>query len=245
MLFRHHEGFSEVFQRMPYHPSSIPVIGYAIRDVNMCFLDRNWEKDRHNLDTFISNFISAASPISVLLCPEGTTLTQESYERSQRYAKKVDRPCLEVGGRFFDSFQHLLLPRSTGLAYLVKNLVDETKRSGEEFYIYDTMMQFDGYRGEICDSHYHRSKDLGFPTILGTLYGALLRRRIVCHLHVRVVPVSELAEPDSPLEEVVKRVEKWLDDSWVEKEAQMDHFIEHRAFTEDWSNNLVGRGAKG
>ena len=141
--------------------------------------------------------------------------------------------------------QHLLLPRSTGLAYLVKNLVDETKRSGEEFYIYDTMMQFDGYRGEICDNHYHRSKDLGFPTILSTLYGALLRKRIVCHLHVRVVPVSELAEPDSPLEEVVKRVEKWLDDSWVEKEAQMDYFIEHQAFTEDWKNNLVGRGARG
>lgn len=86
---------------MQFHPSSIPVIGYAIRDVNMCFLDRNWEKDRHNLDTFIANFISAASPISVLLCPEGTTLTQESYERSQRYAKKVDRPCLEVGCSFF------------------------------------------------------------------------------------------------------------------------------------------------
>ena len=81
---------------MKCYPSSIPVIGYAIRDVNMCFLDRNWEKDRHNLDVFIENFISAASPISVLLCPEGTTLTQETYERSQRYAKKVDRPCLEV-----------------------------------------------------------------------------------------------------------------------------------------------------
>ena len=47
---------------MKCHPSSIPVIGYAIRDVNMCFLDRNWEKDRHNLDVFIENFISAASP---------------------------------------------------------------------------------------------------------------------------------------------------------------------------------------
>ena len=55
----------------------------------------------------------------------------------------------------------------------------------------------------------------------------------------------ELAEPDSPLEEVVKRVEKWLDASWVEKEAQMDYFIEHQAFTEDWKNNLVGRGARG
>lgn len=230
---------------MKCHPSSIPVIGYAIRDVNMCFLDRNWEKDRHNLDVFIENFISAASPISVLLCPEGTTLTQETYERSQRYAKKVDRPCLEVPPFPFVHSKHLLLPRSTGLAYLVKNLADETKRSGEEFYIYDTMMQFDGYRGEICDKHYHRSRDLDFPTMLSTLYGALLRKRIVCHLHVRVVPVSELAEPDSPLEEVVKRVEKWLDASWVEKEAQMDYFIEHQTFTEDWNNNLVGGGRSG
>ena len=72
------------------------MIGYAIREVQMCFLDRNWDSDRHNLDVYIKNFISAENPISVLLCPEGTTLTQESYQRSQRYAKKVDRPCLEV-----------------------------------------------------------------------------------------------------------------------------------------------------
>lgn len=138
-----------------------------------------------------------------------------------------------------------MLPRSTGLAYLVKNLVDETKRSGEEFYIYDTMMQFDGYHGEICDRHYHRSKDLDFPTILSTLYGVLMHKRIVCHLHVRVLPVSELAEPGMSLEEVVKRVEKWLDASWVEKEAQMDYFIEHQTFTEDWNNNPVAKRGRG
>ena len=61
---------------------------------------------------------------------------------------------------------------------------------------------------------------------------------------MRVVPVSELAEPEMPLEEVVKRVEKWLDASWLEKEAQMDYFIEHQTFTEDWNNNLVGTKAR-
>lgn len=54
---------------------------------------------------------------------------------------------------------------------------------------------------------------------------------------MQVVAVSELIDPETPLEEVSRRVEKWLDDRWTEKEAQMNYFIEHQTFTDDWNKN--------
>lgn len=56
---------------------------------------------------------------------------------------------------------------------------------------------------------------------------------------MQVVAVSELIDPETPLEEVSRRVEKWLDDRWTEKEAQMNYFIEHQTFTDDWNKNRV------
>ena len=48
-----------------------------------------------------------------------------------------------------------------------------------------------------------------------------------------------MVAPETPLEEVNRRVEKWLDDRWTEKEKQMDYFIEHQTFTDDWNRNRV------
>lgn len=75
---------------------SIPVFGYAVRDANMCLLDRNWEKDRATFDNYLDGFISAKNPVLSLLYPEGTTYARSTYESSHRFAKKTGRPVLEV-----------------------------------------------------------------------------------------------------------------------------------------------------
>ena len=62
---------------------SIPVMGYAFRDMGMCLLDRNWEKDKKTFDTYLSNFVNAAIPVCTYICPEGTTLSESTYQRKQ------------------------------------------------------------------------------------------------------------------------------------------------------------------
>ena len=64
-----------------------------------------------------------------------------------------------------------MLPRSTGFAYMLYTLAQQAKETGEEYYVYDTTMQFEGYHGEVCDDHYHRKQDVDFPTIVSTFWG--------------------------------------------------------------------------
>lgn len=75
---------------------SIPFFEYAINDLHMCFLDRNWEQDQSHFDSFLTNYLSALNPISFLLSPEGTVICRSTYEKSQRYATNMSRPVLEV-----------------------------------------------------------------------------------------------------------------------------------------------------
>ena len=59
----------------------------------------------------------------------------------------------------------MLLPRSTGLAFIVNELREGEKKTGEQVYIYDTTMQFEGYSGEVCsDDNYGRTVDVNFPS---------------------------------------------------------------------------------
>ena len=91
---------------------SIPVMGYGIRDMGMCLLDRNWEKDKKTFDTYLSNYVNATIPVCTYICPEGTTLSESTYQRSQAYAKKTGRPIFEV------LFEYSLL-RNSMFYYLV------------------------------------------------------------------------------------------------------------------------------
>lgn len=67
-----------------------------MRDLNMCLLDRNWEKDRQTFDQYLNNFIHSTIPICSYICPEGTTLTRSTHEKSLAYASKSNRPHFEV-----------------------------------------------------------------------------------------------------------------------------------------------------
>lgn len=53
---------------------------------------------------------------------------------------------------------------------MLHTLAQRRKETGEEFYVYDTTMQFEGYHGEICDDSYTRKHDLDFPTIVSTFW---------------------------------------------------------------------------
>ena len=53
-----------------------------------------------------------------------------------------------------------------GLAYVLKRLHEAHLQTGEDFYVYDAAMQFEGYSGEICGEHYEREIDKKFPSLV-------------------------------------------------------------------------------
>ena len=53
----------------------IPALGYVVKDLGMCLLDRDWEKDQQHFKDFMHVFENHPRPLCVFLCPEGTTIT--------------------------------------------------------------------------------------------------------------------------------------------------------------------------
>ena len=74
-------------------------------------------------------------------------------------------PCFRGKHSHCHSSQHLLLPRSTGLAFMLLELRRWEKETGEKVYLYDSTMQFEGYTGEICKDDYTRVVDTTFPDV--------------------------------------------------------------------------------
>ena len=47
------------------------------------------------------------------------------------------------------------------------------------------------------------------------------------------------------MSDVNKQVEKWLDERWQQKEKQMEYFVEHQKYDNEWTANQVGwKGAR-
>ena len=221
-MFGREDDFSAI---MKGSIAKVPAFGPIVQDLNMCLLDRNWTTDQTHFKTFLERFETHPRPTCVFLCPEGTTIVQSSYERSQDYARRTGRPVLE----------HLLLPRSTGLAFIVQQIREWEKTSCETVYLYDATMQFEGYSGEISRDNYERSVDVNFPDIDNCFFW---RVPVTCHLHINVYPLTKIvSEGAHDLDTISKEVQQWLDASWVEKEKQMDYFIKHQTFNNDWNIN--------
>lgn len=62
----------------------------------MCLLDRHWETDQDHFRHFLERFESHPCAECVFFCPEGTTITRASYERSKSFAQRSNRPKFEV-----------------------------------------------------------------------------------------------------------------------------------------------------
>lgn len=58
---------------------------------------------------------------------------------------------------------------------------------------------------------------------------------------MNVVPISDILSDDAKnMEEAGKEVEKWLDQSWIEKEKQLEYFTKHQTYDDEWNVNRVG-----
>lgn len=94
------------------------------------FLARKWETDKprflHRLTKL--NTEGAKAPMWMLIFPEGTNVSDNGRRTSKAYAEKMGIPDLK----------HMLLPRTTGLAFCITQLRDTVE------WVYDCTVAYEG-----------------------------------------------------------------------------------------------------
>lgn len=120
----------------------IPFVGPGMMFYGFIFMARNWAKDKarlqHRLQQLVKgrhggpmsgiSGIKSLDPMWLIIFPEGTNLSANTRNQSQRWADKQGIKNLE----------HQLLPRSTGLLYCLQELKDTVE------WVYDCTLAYEG-----------------------------------------------------------------------------------------------------
>lgn len=115
----------------------IPVIGTGMMFYGFIFMSRKMAVDQPRMAYRLKKLRTAhtapdgssfLNPMWLLLFPEGTNLSGNGRDKSARWAEKAGvKDC-----------KHLLLPRSTGMYFVLKEL------SGSVEYVYDCTVAYEG-----------------------------------------------------------------------------------------------------
>lgn len=116
----------------------VPIIGQGMMFYSFVFMARNWARDKprlkHRLQKLKGQHKGPLSgsqvldPMWLMIFPEGTNLSANGRKASKNWADKQG----------LQDFQHLLLPRTTGLQYCLQEL------KGTVDWIYDCTVAYEG-----------------------------------------------------------------------------------------------------
>lgn len=116
----------------------IPILGPGMMFYGFIFMARKWEKDRPRMQHRLRQLKSqhggplsgsqSLDPMWLLIFPEGTNLSENTRKKSKAWADKSG----------MKDFEHLLIPRSTGLQYSMHEL------SGTVSWVYDCTVAYEG-----------------------------------------------------------------------------------------------------
>lgn len=106
----------------------IPIFGHGMMFFSWIFLSRRWDTDRSKLHHRMGHFsgIGKSDPMWLLIFPEGTNLSENTRNISNKWAEKMGIP----------SLRHLILPRSRGLQFCLEELGDSVE------WIYDCTIAY-------------------------------------------------------------------------------------------------------
>src|SRR6186713_178674 len=96
---------------------NIPIIGWGAQFYNFIFLSRKWEVDKSRFQKHLSQLNNIVTPMWLLIFPEGTNLSKATRAKSNQWSKKTGIP----------DMKHQLLPRTTGLRFILQQLNDTTE----------------------------------------------------------------------------------------------------------------------
>ncbi|CAF4967025.1 unnamed protein product, partial [Rotaria sp. Silwood1] len=152
----------------------IPGPGWAMQHAGFLFLDRIWEKDQQTIKNLSGYYKSCQSPLSLLIFPEGTNLTDETKTKSNDYAAKQT-----TFNQFYDYCLH---PRISGFTFLLN-----TMRSDE---ILDTIDDVTiGYEGLIPEAE------------IDLLKGQIPK---AVHFHVKRYNINDLPKTDEEIGQLLQ-----------------------------------------
>lgn len=179
----------------------IPVVGWGMTLSKFIFLKRDWEKDKAGLAKHLQSLNRPEDPMWLMFFPEGTNLAQSTREKSQKWAEKNG----------LKDFQHVLLPRSTGLHFCLLKLRETVD------YVYDCTVAYEGVkRGEYAQDIY---------TIESSFLGGRPPKSV--NMYWRRFKISTI-----PLDDI-NAFDIWLRARWAEKDVLMETYMRTGRFPAD------------
>ena len=169
---------------------SIPVIGWGMQFAQFIFLKRKWEQDKPRLAQHMRRFKNK-DPMWLMMFPEGTNLADCTRETSRKWAVKNG----------IKDMQHTLLPRSTGLQFMLQELKNDIE------YVYDCTIAYEGVpRGQYAQDIF---------TVGASYFGGRPPKSV--NMYWRRFRVANIPVEDP------QKFDLWLRARWSEK----DRFIEN------------------
>lgn len=193
----------------------IPVIGWGMQFAQFIFLKRKWEQDKPRMAAHLQKFNNRKDPMWLMMFPEGTNLADSTREASKKWAEKNG----------LNDMQHTLLPRSTGLQFILQELRKTVD------YVYDCTIAYEGVpRGEFAQDIF---------TVGASYFGGRPPKSV--NMYWRRFRISSI-----PLDDP-KTFDLWLRSRWVEKDKFIEDYIRTGRFPADKgiSKNSKGETIRG
>lgn len=195
---------------------AVPVMGWSGKLFGQIFVARKWEVDRPNLDSQLQNLLTyMASPLWLLIYPEGTTIHREAVAKSRAFAAEALPPRPQLS--------NVLLPRKTGSVFALSTMAEAAKRSKSgRPRVLDVTLAYAGYRGEIpsWDQGYARHKDVEVPGVPELCSHPFFGPGFSVHISMR-----ELWLDDAEMQSGA-----WLDACWQQKDRLLEAFKSRQEF---------------
>lgn len=187
----------------------IPVIGTGMMFYGFIFMSRKMAVDQPRLAHRLQKLKTSSAdpsasagrslnPMWLLLFPEGTNASQNGKVKSGKWADKIG----------VKSPQHMLLPRSTGMHFILSEL------KGTVEYLYDCTVAYEGIpRGQFGEQYF---------TLSSTYFQGRPPKSVNFHwrrFRVADIPLDTQDEFDA-----------WLRERWYEKDELMDQYLRDGRF---------------
>lgn len=188
----------------------IPVIGWGMQFAQFIFLKRKWEQDKPRMAAHLQKFNNPKDPMWLMMFPEGTNLADSTREASKKWAEKNG----------IDDMRHMLLPRSTGLQFILQEL------SKTVDYVYDCTIAYEGVpRGEFAQDIF---------TVGASYFGGRPPKSV--NMYWRRFRISSIPLNDP------KTFELWLRSRWIEKDNFIEDYLRTGRFPADQGTSKNSKG---
>ncbi|CCH46296.1 putative membrane protein [Wickerhamomyces ciferrii] len=218
----------------------LPVLGYGMKNYGFIFLSRKWETDQKTMGNQLASIDANARgkgsvsgnephknsetgketwpvgeeqhlswPYSLIIFPEGTNMSANTRGKTQIYAEKVGRK----------PFNHLLLPRTTGLRYSLLKLrgtVDE---------VYDVTLAYSGLKASDYGQDIYKIEKVFLQGKNPERVDFFIRS-----FKINEIPIGKEDETPEEYAKSQKNFEEWLFNVWAEKDELMNNYYEYGSF---------------